>query len=220
MDKTILTLVVIVAFVAGSITTGSIAFAHIDICSQKSVDSLNSVWHGLCDLQQQLNTIELTPGPQGATGPAGANGATGPPGANADPQDIIDLQNRVAFLESLHNFPPIVDLGPDQTHVGMPGGRGFICEGDDAFILGSGISDDGNIAPLVVTWTLNSASGFLWSVDGIALVPGSVVAPSSSAITFSGAQNAEGRQTSNWTVSAFDGEHTTEDTINLVCAIR
>ena len=57
-----------VAFVIGMMTSPSAVSAHLDICSQPSVDSSKSVWHGLCDLQQQIDTIELTPGPQGPAG--------------------------------------------------------------------------------------------------------------------------------------------------------
>ena len=71
MTKTIMILIIAAAFVAGTITTGSMAFAQIDLCSQPSADSKKSVWHGLCDLQEQIDIIELTPGPAGPQGDPG-----------------------------------------------------------------------------------------------------------------------------------------------------
>jgi len=72
MTKTIMMLVIAVAFVTGTLTTASVASAHIDICAQPSADTLKSVWHGICDLQEQIDTIVLTPG---TPGPPGADGA-------------------------------------------------------------------------------------------------------------------------------------------------
>jgi len=237
MDKTILTLVVVAAFVVGSIATGTIAYAGggddggIQELFCDAGKAMTGIVTGSGDDDDDDGVIDLiceaqiegppgTPGADGVDGTPGATGMTGMTGMDgedADPQDIIDLQNRVAFLELLHaNLPPIVDLGPDQTNQGEIGGpRIFQCAGDDAFNLGSGISDDGLIEPLTVTWTLNSASGFLWSVDGIVVLPGESIEATNPVIIFQGAPG--GGQTSNWTVSVFDGQYTTEGTINLTC---
>jgi len=48
---------IIAVFVIGMIASPSAVSAHIDLCAQPSVDSLKSVWHALCDLEQQIDAI-------------------------------------------------------------------------------------------------------------------------------------------------------------------
>ena len=92
------------------------------------------------NLQQQINNIELTPGPQGpigpqgpagvagadgATGPQGPQGATGPAGADgADGKDGIDGASisaadlaRITVLET--TFSGVSRLGPNLVFDGM-----------------------------------------------------------------------------------------------------
>ncbi len=57
MTKTIMALAIAFALVIGTIGTSSLASAHIDLCAQPSADSLKSVWHGLCDLQEQIDGL-------------------------------------------------------------------------------------------------------------------------------------------------------------------
>jgi len=176
-------------------------------------------------------------GPQGAQGPTGAEGTqgptglegqAGPTGPGADPQDIFDLQNRVAILEAtilLFNFPPTVDLGPDVTRLGITTGGGFTslfltCSGSNTFSAAfPGVTDDGQILQSPeITWTLDSANGFQWRINNIAMSPGqSINAPINSLITFGGAPPSSGIQSSTWTVGAFDGQFTIEDTIIFTC---
>lgn len=60
---------IVVAFAIGMIATSSLASANMDVCNQPSAEkSQKSVWHALCDLQQQIDAIELTPGPPGEPG--------------------------------------------------------------------------------------------------------------------------------------------------------
>ncbi len=68
MNITVMALIVALAFVIGMITTTGLASAHLDVCAQPSVNSKKSVWHALCDLQQQIDSIELLPGPPGESG--------------------------------------------------------------------------------------------------------------------------------------------------------
>ncbi len=75
MTKTIMILAIATAFVAGSIATATTAFAdHFDPCdfqgakNVKKVTVADNIWHAICDLQEQINTIELTPGPPGPAG--------------------------------------------------------------------------------------------------------------------------------------------------------
>jgi len=60
MNKTILILSIAAAFAIGIMVSPSVATAHLDICGQPSVDSSKSVWHGLCDLQTQIDDIQTS----------------------------------------------------------------------------------------------------------------------------------------------------------------
>jgi len=85
MTKSIMILAIAAAFVAGSIATGTIAFAgedddgggvrahnHFELQSQ------------IDDLDVQVDLIELIPGPQGPEGDDGTPGAEGPQGPKGD----------------------------------------------------------------------------------------------------------------------------------------
>jgi len=135
-------------------------------------------------------------------------------------QAITDFQNRISFLESITNHPPIVDLGPDQSHEGIASGSISICEGSLAFTIPApGVTNDGlfdPLVPLVVKWKLNSQTGNTWSINGIGANPGDVFTePITSVISWNGGKDTN--QFSTWTVSAFDGQFTVEDTITLDC---
>ncbi len=75
ISKTIMILAIAAAFSIGLTVSPGVVNAHLDMCAQPSADSLKSVWHALCDLQNEIDTIELTPGPQGEQGPPGADGS-------------------------------------------------------------------------------------------------------------------------------------------------
>ena len=104
MTKTIiLTTIIAAAFVIGMIASPSVASAHLDICAQPSVNSLKSVWHGLCDLQQQIDNIQLIPGPQGPAGPQGLTGPQGTPGLDAQPTNSTRF---FSTEDRLHSISP------------------------------------------------------------------------------------------------------------------
>jgi len=69
--KGVWALSIVLAFVAGSILTGSMAYAV------PNGQPFQALWDAITDLQGQIDTIELTPGPQGETGPQGATGPAG-----------------------------------------------------------------------------------------------------------------------------------------------
>ena len=46
-----------VSFVVGIVVSPNMATAHLDLCAQPSVNSEKSVWHALCDLETQIETI-------------------------------------------------------------------------------------------------------------------------------------------------------------------
>jgi len=94
-SKTILILAIAAAFVAGTITSGTFAFAAVSQC-EKTLPLGNTlprpayleIWTGICDLQDQIDNIQLIPGPQGEQGP---------PGQDAD---TTDLQNQIDALDA------------------------------------------------------------------------------------------------------------------------
>ncbi len=80
-------LAIATAFVVGSIATATTAFAdHFNPCdfqgsaNVKKVTLADNIWHAICGLQEQIDTIELTPGPPGPPGDDGTDGADGDPG--------------------------------------------------------------------------------------------------------------------------------------------
>ena len=76
MKKTILILVIAAAFVAGTITTGTLAYASGD----KNGKPFEAIWDAIHNLEIGLAEIELTPGPPGPAGANGTDGAIGPQG--------------------------------------------------------------------------------------------------------------------------------------------
>src|SRR3990172_10161200 len=57
MEKTIMITAIAVSFVVGIVVSPNMATAHLDLCAQPSVNSEKSVWHALCDLETQIETI-------------------------------------------------------------------------------------------------------------------------------------------------------------------
>jgi len=111
----------------------------------------------LDSLQNQIDTIQLTPGPQGpqgvsgpigATGVAGATGLTGstgiqgiqgPQGDPADPAVINDILNRLDALEEFHSSPtpPLI---PPVIPPPLPSGAYVhVTPADDRVNLGVGV---------------------------------------------------------------------------------
>lgn len=91
---------ILVAFVVGMFVSPGVAKGHLDFCAQPSADSLKSVWHGLCDLQQQIDAIELIPGPEGPQGPKGDKGDPGSPGTGGG----LSCENQLAIKQQIGNF--------------------------------------------------------------------------------------------------------------------
>jgi hypothetical protein len=80
----ILVTIILVSFMVGTITSGGLASAKVNLCKDPSSDKKNwSMWLAICDLQKQIDQIALTPGPPGPPGPTGA---TGPPSLVPGPQ--------------------------------------------------------------------------------------------------------------------------------------
>jgi len=72
---------IILSFIAGTVASSTLAEAHIDICKgSTNGKGFQELWAAVCDLQQQIDNIQLIPGPQGPPGPTGATGLQGPPG--------------------------------------------------------------------------------------------------------------------------------------------
>jgi len=108
MKKSAIVLLIIVAFIAGGLFSGTFVFADNNnltklekLCSKspKNPDNIKPE----CELLNMIKSITLTPGPQGPiglTGPAGAdgqdginglNGAPGPKGDSGTPAKIVHL---------------------------------------------------------------------------------------------------------------------------------
>lgn len=114
------------------------------------------------DLQQQVNTIELTPGPQGVPGPAGPQGSTGATGATgsqgpAGPQGAIGPKGDTGAAGATGPAGPKGDTGtvedamcPQGSFViGLVGGH-IVCNdppANDILVNGSFESFKGVITP-------------------------------------------------------------------------
>ncbi|MFC1687081.1 collagen-like protein [Patescibacteria group bacterium] len=70
-----------------------------------------ALWQALANLQEQIDNIQLIPGPEGPQGPQGETGPQGPAGEGWDEERFVALEARVEYLESLHaSIPPNVIL--------------------------------------------------------------------------------------------------------------
>ena len=149
ISKTILVGLVAIAFVAGSIMTGTLVYAHggnlsfIHACVNKDGDIKIVGASTTCKkdtkpLDWNIQGITGSNGATGATGTGatgntgatgstgigktGPTGPTGPTGEQGTSGDIADLKLRIDALENafaLINKDPIVDAGVDQTLTGI-----------------------------------------------------------------------------------------------------
>jgi len=55
---------------------------NLTIAANPNGEPFKAVWQAISDLQNQINIIELTPGPQGPAGPQGPQGEKGEPGTD------------------------------------------------------------------------------------------------------------------------------------------
>ena len=92
--KGVWALSIVLAFVAGSILTGSMAYAV------PNGQPFQALWDAITDLQGQIDTIELTPGPQGETGPQGATGSTGPVGETGPAKTFAEFTGSVLAIDN------------------------------------------------------------------------------------------------------------------------
>lgn len=77
MTKTILILAIAAAFVAGTITTGSLAYAASSLTLEGLFAMLMQLETQIISMQTELQQLQLLPGPPG---PPGIQGETGPAG--------------------------------------------------------------------------------------------------------------------------------------------
>jgi len=101
ISKTFLVLAIAVAFVAGSIMTGTLAYASGD----KNGKPFEAIWDAIHALETGLAEIELTPGPAGSDG---ATGATGPTGADGVTRNIANYHTTQGNPITLVAGEPIV----------------------------------------------------------------------------------------------------------------
>lgn len=84
----------------GGVKATKDAFGRVIITTSKKGDVYTKA-----EVDQKIESIELTPGPQGPQGPQGATGPQGPKGDKGDPGDdateaIAELQAKITALES------------------------------------------------------------------------------------------------------------------------
>jgi len=76
MSKTILVMGISLAFIAGTIASGTMAFASED----KNGKPFEAIWAAIHALEDAISEIEVIEGPQGEQGPMGPQGEQGEPG--------------------------------------------------------------------------------------------------------------------------------------------
>ncbi|HSB49780.1 MAG TPA: MopE-related protein [Nitrosopumilaceae archaeon] len=149
MKKGVWAILIILAFFSGTLVSGSFVFANIDQCEKNPPQGQNKgapfleIWAAICDLKNQLDEIELTPGPQG---PQGEQGEQGPPGTPGDDgQDGLscwDLnENQSCDFEEDVNAP----AGCDALDCQGPPGQGISSQQCQDGYYVAGIDEDGNI---------------------------------------------------------------------------
>lgn len=119
-----------ITFIAGTISSSSVSFATVSQCSNKSINSQNSVWAAICDLQDQINHIKVTPGPPGPQGPPG--------------------------MSSVKFYPVIVSIDvPANTNKAF---NGYCNEGDIATGFSANSINGGNLKLLSASVSTNLSS--------------------------------------------------------------
>jgi len=127
-----------------------------------------AIWDAIAYLQEQIDNIELIPGPQGPEGPQGPQGKQGPAGEPSwDEGRISALEERVTELENLLNPEAIVidnfNTYADGSIVGQgswtsyASGQNFVVQGATVF-EGAKALYNNTVADSVITKSGNSLS--------------------------------------------------------------
>ncbi len=118
MSKTILVMGISLAFIAGTLTSGTMAFASGD----KNGKPFEAIWAAINALEAAISEMEAIEGPQGEQGPMGPQG---PPGSDGS-TDLSALQAQIDELEtqmaSLQN--PSIEVRRVQATQLIPVGPG------------------------------------------------------------------------------------------------
>jgi len=93
MSKTILVMGISLAFIAGTLTSGTMAFASGD----KNGKPFEAIWAAINALEAAISEMEAIEGPQGEQGPMGPQGEKGDPGESSD---MSEYEKRLAALEN------------------------------------------------------------------------------------------------------------------------
>jgi len=214
LTKVILILVIVVAFVAGTITTSSMNFAYADIGNPFTaiVKALNNIVTAIQGINPTVNvsptpiTINAAAGPQGPKGDkgdTGDSGPTGPPGA-ISPQSCPANQFATGFsssgqiicstiAETQVNHPPVVDAGQDRDG----------CKGSPDNDLSGTVSDDGLPVGGTLTQTWIQVSG-----------PGTVIFSDLNSLTSIATIDTPGTYVLRLTAS--DSQLTSSDDMSLI----
>lgn len=104
----------VAVFVVGILVTGTVAYA----AEKPNGKPFEVLWDAIVDLQTQIDTIELTPGPAGSDGADGADGVTGPQGEQGPSEIIKRTASEVFEQNDLKTFK-------------------VTCEADEVFLINS-----------------------------------------------------------------------------------
>jgi len=108
--------------ILGTLVSGTIAFANFDQCANDPAQGKNKgdpfleIWAAICDLQNQIDTIELTPGPKGDKGDTGDTGPQGPSGTGLG----LSCENELVIKGSIPGFEVSPECIPDTDNDGIP----------------------------------------------------------------------------------------------------
>ena len=139
--KTITIGLVALAFVAGSIMTGTIAFADEDGYSGDLLGLIMELETQIISIQTEILQLELHEGPQGPAGPPGTNGMNGADGAKGDKGDVgpsgssyVAFNSRSVSVDASGAFGAFISVKCNTGDIAT-GGGGFISNGLKAWPL-------------------------------------------------------------------------------------
>jgi len=88
------------AIIVGIALVCSVAIARMVSAQNAEGEPFQALWNAVKNLQQQIDNIELNPGPQGPVGPQGPQGEPGPRGPQGEPGSPSWDEERIAALEA------------------------------------------------------------------------------------------------------------------------
>jgi hypothetical protein len=147
MTNTMMILAVIAAFTIGSVATSGMAYA----AEKPNGTPFQALWDAIGSLQEQIDNISATPGPQGEQGEPGPQGEQGEPGNSVTITRELKVVN-VPASSGFSSFPAQIRCS-----------EGVAISGT-ALVLTSSITEDPST--FFETWAINGdvVSGDTYSV--------------------------------------------------------